>query len=169
MWLNISSSLTHSPRFCFVFSSQNEFSMSPIGVGFLTIPLPEPVTILMIDCSTLDCGEREERGPQRQKKKKKKEKREERGAWTIPQGQSDVQSFVFSGEISGLCSRERTGRVTGGLAGTDVLTQWTRTWLVAYSLKVKGLTSSFQKQKKDRAESRGFPPVGLYQGKMLLR
>lgn len=71
MWLNISSSLTHSPRFCFVFSSQNEFSMSPIGVGFLTIPLPEPVTILMIDCSTLDCGEREERGPQRQKKKEK--------------------------------------------------------------------------------------------------
>lgn len=94
--------------------------MSPIGVGFLTIPLPEPVTILMIDCSTLDCGEREERRPQRQKKK---EKREERGAWTIPQGRSDVQSFVFSGEISGLCSREGTGRVTGGLAGTDVLTQ----------------------------------------------
>lgn len=151
MWLNNSSSPALSARF-----SQRELSVPPSEVGFLTIPLPEPMTILMIDRFPLDCGEREESRPQRQKKKE----REERGAWTIPQGQSDVQSFVFSGEISGLCSREGTGRVTGGLAGTDVLTQWTGTWLVACSLKVKGLTSP---------KSHGFPPVGLYQGKMLLR
>lgn len=66
---------------------------------------------------------RGKRADHRAKKKKKKKEREKRGAWTIPQGQSDVQSFVFSGEISGLCSREGTGRVTGGLAGTDVLAQ----------------------------------------------
>lgn len=77
--------------------------MSPTDVGFLTIPLPEPVTIWMVDRSPLDCCEREERRPQRQQQQQKREGkgREERGAWTIPQGQSDVQSFVFSGEISG--------------------------------------------------------------------
>lgn len=36
-------------------------------VGFLTIPPPEPMTILMIDHNPLDCGEREESRPQSKK------------------------------------------------------------------------------------------------------
>lgn len=67
------------------------------------------MTILMIDRSPLDGGEREQSSPQSVKEKE----REERGAWTIPQGQSDVQSFVVGGEIGGPCSREGTRRVTG--------------------------------------------------------
>ena len=57
----------------------------------------------MIDHPAPDSGEREE---SRTTERKEKE-REERGAWTIPQGQSDVQSFVSSGEIRGLCAAAR--------------------------------------------------------------
>lgn len=70
------------------------------------------------------------------------------GAWTILQGQSDVQAFVFSGEISDLCGHEGRYKVSGSLAGTDVLTQWTCTWLFAYSLKLKELSSPFGNKEK---------------------
>lgn len=91
-------------------------------VGFLTIPLPEPMPILMIDHSPLDCGEREDSKPQREREKKKRRGRKER------RGQSHkvrvMSSLLFSAVRSVACaSRERTGGVTGGLAGTDVLTQ----------------------------------------------
>lgn len=80
--------------------------MSPIGVGFLTIPLPEPVTILMIDCSTLDCGEREERGPQRQKKRKRRRRGRKEG-----RGQSHkvrvMSSLLFSVVRSVACAAAR--------------------------------------------------------------
>lgn len=51
--------------------SQHEFSMCPTEVGFLTIPPSEPMTILMIDHSPLDCGEREESRPQSERIKRR--------------------------------------------------------------------------------------------------
>lgn len=82
-------------------STQHECSMPPTDVRFLMSLLPEPTTIWMIDRSPLDCGEREQRSPQRRQQQQKWKGREERGASTVPQGQSDVQPFVFSCEISG--------------------------------------------------------------------
>lgn len=77
-----------------------------------------------------------------------------------------MSSLLFSVVRSvGPCSCQWTGRVTGGLAGTDVLTQSTCSWLVACSLKVEGLTSPFLETKTETAKSHGFPPVGPYQGK----
>lgn len=71
--VNNSSSFTLFPlSACF---SQHDFSMSPGEMGFLTIPLPEPMTILMIDHSPLDCGERKGSRPQCKIKKKKKKRR----------------------------------------------------------------------------------------------
>lgn len=100
---------------------------------------PEPTTVLMIDHFPLDCGERKVRGVN----KKEKEKGASRGVDNPTRSEWCVQAFVFSGEISGLRSHEGTCKVSGGLAGTDVLTQWTCTWLFAYSLKLKEMTSPF--------------------------
>lgn len=105
---------------------------------------------------------------EREREKKRRGRKERRGQSHKVRVMS---SLLFSAVRSVACaSRERTGGVTGGLAGTDVLTQWTRTWLVAYSLKVKGADFPFfWETKKTTAKSHVFPPVGLYQGKMLLR
>lgn len=62
--------LPHSPSLSACFS-QHEFSMSPREVGFLTILLPEPMPILMIDHSPL--AVRGKWGDHRAKKKKKGE------------------------------------------------------------------------------------------------
>lgn len=75
--VNNSSSFTLFPlSACF---SQHDFSMSPGEMGFLTIPLPEPMTILMIDHSPLDCGERKGSRPQCKIKKKKRGEGGKRG------------------------------------------------------------------------------------------
>ena len=61
------------------------------------------------------------------------------------EGQSDVQWFVFSGELSAAAS------------GADVLTE-----------SLRDTTSPFLETKKETAKSRDFPPVGPRQGKLLL-
>lgn len=116
------------------------------------------MTILMIDCSAFGCSKREERTTEtttttHRKKRKGREERKE-GC-----GQSHkvrvMTSLLFSVVRSvGMCSCQWTGRVTGGLAGTDVLTQSTCTWLVAYSLKVSAL---FWKQRKRQQRGTAFP------------
>lgn len=103
--------------------------MSPGEVGFLTISLPEPMTILMIDHSPLGCSERKGSRPQRKiKEREKNDKHTTRRGRKEGRGQSHkvrvMSSLLFSVVRSVACAAARgTGRVTGGLAGTDVLTQ----------------------------------------------
>lgn len=149
-----------------VWHYSREFSMSHTDVDFLIIPLPE-----QHDNSNdwLLGSWLQQEGRQRTTEtttttttqKKEGKGREERKEGC---GQSHkvrvMTSLLFSVVRSvGMCSCQWTGRVTGGLAGTDVLTQSTCTWLVAYSLKASGLTCPFFFWKQ---RSHSFPPTPVW-------
>lgn len=122
-----------------VFLSQRDFSISLKEVGFLRIPLPRAHDSFNDWSLSSWLWWKESEGVN----KKKKGKGASRDVDNLSRSEWCVQAFVFSGEISGLRSHEGMCKVSGGLAGTDVLTQWTCTWLFAYSLKLKELTSPF--------------------------
>lgn len=72
------------------------FGFLRADASFRTIPLPQPTRISVIDRAPVDCSER---GGHRHSGRRGAE-RQERGAWTVPQGQRDVHAFVSSAEIS---------------------------------------------------------------------
>lgn len=150
----------------------HEFSMSHTDVDFLIIPLPEQHDNFndWLLGSWLQQEGRErttETTTTTHTHTKRKGRQERKEGCGLSHKVRVMTSLLFSVVRSvGMCSCQWTGRVTGGLAGTDVLTQSTCTWLIAYSLKVSGLTCPFfWKQRKRQQRLTAFHLWACLKGK----
>lgn len=100
---------------------------------------------------------------ERERKKKEREKRE---AWTIPQGQSDVQSFVFCGTISGLC-KPREDRRSNWRPGRNRCSYTMNTHLVGclFTKSQGGWLPLFLRNKENHGKESRLPTCRPVSGK----
>lgn len=148
-----------------VFFHDMSFSISPVEVGFLTSPLPEHMTILMIDRGSPDCR-REGRERTTETTKRRERERGKRGV-DNPTRSERCPVFCFQWWDQWPV-RPRGDRQSNWRPGRNRCSYTMNMHLVG-GLFTKSQAADFPfLETKNTANSPCVPPVGLYKGKMLL-